>query len=87
MEWWFIVVYLSFLLAALGVVSSPPELVPVSAYGCAMSADAASIHGFQGVEVSKCVFSGGFAHGAVTVPIVGRAVETPTGTVFEYVGG
>ncbi|HID08594.1 TPA: hypothetical protein EYP13_00025 [Candidatus Micrarchaeota archaeon] len=87
MDWWFVVAYLAFLLAALNVLLSVPDVLPVSAYGCALSADAASVHGFSGVDVSGCVFSADSAVGAVSVPLVGRAVETPAGVAFEYVGG
>ena len=87
MDWWFVVAYLAFLLTALNIVLSVPDILPVSAYGCALSADAASIHGFYDVNVSGCVFSVDSVLDVISVPLIGRAVETPAGVVFEYVGG
>lgn len=87
MDWWFVIVYLSFLFTAINILTFTPEIVPISAYGCALSADAASLHGFSDVDVSNCTFSQDSALDVITVPLIGRAVETPLGTVFEYVGG
>lgn len=87
MDWWFVVVYVAFLLAALGVILYTPKLSPVSAYGCALSADAASLHGFGDVNISGCNFAVDAVSGSVSVKLIGRAVITPLGVVFEYVGG
>ena len=87
MDWWFVVAYLAFILTALNIITSVPDILPVSAYGCALSADAASIHGFPNVNVSGCIFSVDSVVDVIAVPLIGRAVETPVGVVFEYVGG
>ncbi|MDN5358814.1 MAG: hypothetical protein PWP76_657 [Candidatus Diapherotrites archaeon] len=83
MDWWFVVIYVAFVLVALGIVASTPDIASFTDFGCALSADAASIHLYSNVHGDGCPYAGDHVG---EVPLVGKAAVTPLGVVYEAVG-
>jgi len=84
MDWWFMVIYAALLLLLLEILSSAPSLPDVTAFACALSGDAASVHNYSGIHASSCPFSGDSVGG---IPLVGRVSRSPEGIiVYVWVG-
>ncbi len=84
MEWWFVVIYVSFLLAAFAVVSSTQTVPGVWDHGCALSGDAASIHDFPSISSAGCAFSGDHVG---PVRLLGSVTRAGDSITYVWVGG